>query len=410
MNRLRLVALGLALALAIPLVAAQQGAYYDVDGVSYYYAVGHPATVDATWNRDGQQVPADFMGCTWAKTRPDKGLGRVNTIGLLHGREFASDFTNLFGGEGAAGGIVRNTVIDGDFHGDGAQHPAVRATMAAWGNVTVRVDDLNFFDPATGRSTFAGEWFVTEEGYHSPAGPATAGAKPADLSRTAASEDGDWEMHLRIRSLPGAAQQEDHVDEITRPEGLVPWFAPDEGYREAFVFRNVRFGGEGQLEVAASSLAAPGDNDLDVILYAPNGTVLFEEGLTPSILGSAQAGFDFPLDALGDYIVEIQGQLSASQYSLTFTQQTPATFDLNLVWEEIVPGYAGIQEKSACEAIVRADSVTGLVPPRPVPPQFQWLVTTLTLLASLTTVVVATSLVVATRATAKLRSRVADRR
>ncbi len=406
---MKLAALAVLAVLALPpLAVAQEGAYYKVEDVTYYYALGHPATVQANWHRN-ETVPAEFDGCTWGKTRPDKGLGRINTIGSLQGLSLLGDFNNLFGEGG--GGILRDTVIDGSFHGDGPQHPPVLATMAAWGNVSLMVDDLNFFDPATGRSTFVAEWFVTEDGYvDGPVGPwRGVDGNLADMSDAAVSEDGDWEMHLRIRSLPDVAPQEDHVDEVVRPDPYTV-FTPDEGYQEVFAFRNERFGGTGQLEFEALSFALPGDNHLTMTLFAPGGREIFNTTLEPSLGSAAEDRLEFPLDRLGTYMVLVSGQVSASRYEVRLTQQTPPTFDLDLLWEEVVPGYAGVMEKQACDALIRGESLAALVLPRPDPPLFKWLITIMTIAAAITTVVVTANLLGHARATSRLRSTAGERR
>lgn len=377
------LALALLAVLAVPSGAAQEEAFYTVSGVEYYYSAGaYGSGHFATGSDPATQVRQDFDGCAWAKLRPDTNKGRFQALGDWRNLPLvidASDFAdaNRTPDSMLGGGLAPPAT-------SGLGQPLATEMLATSSNATVRVGDLPILDPVTGAPTFQATWFVTPKGYRSDADGAVV--DPGD---------GGWEMHLRVGSPAGAAAQGPASWQAAEPSDGTPYLAPDEGHTRLFAVANERLFGHATLTASATSLGLPGSTELDFTVYAPDGTMQGTFHLAPALNGQVRETLEFPLDMVGTYYVEVHGPVRLASYTLDVQQATPEEFVLDLWWDDVRPGYAGLQARGECSEALRGAIMSGFVAPRPQPTAFDWEFSLFTVGAGLTLIAVTAALAVA---------------
>jgi hypothetical protein len=88
---------------------------------------------------------------------------------------------------------------------------------------------------------------------------------------------------------------------------------------------------------------------------------------------------------------------------LTVQQEAPPKFILDLWWDDVRPGYAGLAARNECNELIDGAAMSGSIEPRPPPVPFDWKFSYFTVGAGLTLLVVATTLVVTARRMAAAR-------
>lgn len=371
----------LAFVLVVPgFASAQQSAWYEQGGVEYYMAAGTYGNGTLAPGLDPDaQAPLPFEGCAVVKLRPDTDMGRIRVLGKVDGVLLDLDLNEF-----DPNGIQEGREVDGSRGRDGPLHPAVPTTVAAWGEATLQAAGRTLEDPAVGGDRFATSFFVTDRGFRDDdtGRIRTPDGGTYEPGGAAVTKKGDWEMHLRFESRDGSATGP-VVEEETQPpqQGPVPtYIPPSESYGQVFPFENQRFGGDGTLDVEASSLSPEG-TDLTFLLRAPGGRVLHQMNATPGLQDPFTDTVSFPLDRFGDYLVEVRGNVSFTQYTLRFTQNAPERFELGFWWEDVAGGADAVAAQTVChEQLFGGQGPTGYILDLPPPPEWPWKPVTLTVL------------------------------
>lgn len=408
MRQVVAAALVLLVAGAFP-VAAEDG-FYEQAGVEYYMAVGEHTTgaVDLGTNAS---VVQPFDGCAIAKVRPDKGLGRVQLLGSLHGVPLQLEMSRFApAGDGTGDGIAVDVPVDGSRTHGVPQHPPTQADIAGWGEALLEVAGATYQDPATGRDAFAASFFVTQEGIRDEASRAL---RPGAEDR----EAGDAELHLRILSQ-GNVTGGPHSDQAVVPQGAAGlpgmYEPPVDDYRAVHAFENVRFGANATLDIQGSGV--PGlATDMVFRLRDPSGVLLHQVEWTSAATdlgGGVDATHSFVLDRFGTYLVEVEGSSgSPFQYMVSLDQQAAPPLDLSFWWEGVSLGSYALEAEDTCRDAVAVDSqpVTGSVPARPEPPGWPVVTVVLTVLGIAAALLVTVKMAVMRRASRHpLESKVRD--
>ncbi len=355
---------------------AQQEADFVIEGVTYYATAG---TVHSGHMADSMDFTGgsqyDFFGCVHAVLRPEKNHGVVRVYAEVDGAPFQV-YMNQFEGElpAMSGGLAEELYVDGSRSHDGIQHPAVFAAVAGWGYGDIQVGRNVFADPVTGEEEFKTSFFVTPNAFRDNATGAVLTKdgliyQPGKEGRIA---DFEWEMHMRVESA-GGTKQPPARQAVSVPAGAT-YMLPAEDYSALYYVPNLRFGGELVVDVTSTTLAQPGENHLDFIIRAPNGTQIAALDLDPALNADDQASVTLPLSAFGMYTIEVMGKVSLSKYTLSATQTTPDTFDMSLWWDNVTFGGASTVSKEECEALVGAPEgeMVARIVSRPTPPPFEW--------------------------------------
>ena len=379
--------------------SAQSAAFYEVNDIEYYYATGTYASGHFAVGEGESQETQEFTGCGWAKLRPDNNKGRMQVLGLWGSTPLTIDMNDFPDANVTPDSMGSGRTIDPSL--SGFTQPIDATMMATTPNATVRIGDVPILDPVTGEPQFQATWFVTKDGFRDDA----TGALGVDRSGAAAdnaSLPGPWEMHLRVTSRSDGSQGPAAWTH-SEPSDGTPYLAPDEAHSRVFAVPNERLFGTGLLTVQARSLAPAGSTSLEFNVYAPDGTHLgsfplapaLEPGLDPGLSSPATQQLEFPLDQMGDYYVEVHGAVSLASYDLTVDQAPPEKFLLDLWWDDVKPGYAGLEEREACNDELDNGVMTAYIAPRPPPVGFDWEFSLFTVGAGLTLLAVTVSLVIA---------------
>jgi len=317
--------------------SATGSGFYHVDGVTYYMATGEMQGASATVGG----APLAFEGCGWAKMRPDNDHARIQVYGLAAGVPVEVDFTQFDDGR-PDGGVAWNTTVSGA----GARVPAA---VAAWGAAQLYVGGTLYPDPTTRGELYNATFFVV-------------------------GDEGDERMRLRLSPGPGGPAAPDTWS-AARPAEGAPYFPPSESYREVFLIPNMRFGGNGTLDIQTDGLGLAQDNNLTFTLRAPGGAVVTRQYAAPSLAQSGPLHAEFPLDRFGNYVLEVEGRVSLSQYEVAFTQEAPSDFELAFQWDSVALGSAARQARNDCQDQVGSTSgeVAGSVVTQSEPPRYRWL-------------------------------------
>jgi hypothetical protein len=365
---LALLLLALPLGTAAPEEESAPSSYASIDGVAYHLASGRVNGSALAHDAGGGERLLDFQGCAFTQFRPGFGRGRVAVDGLIDGvvpvKLEMSDFE-------AGGGFVESNVTV-----DASQHPALpeggraRAEIAARGVAQMHAGIVenedgfpalgNFTDPVTGSQELSAAVFVARDGSRGE-----GGAPQPEVQRD------DDEIHVVVATPPGA-----------EPQSQAMWFGPPaftadgsafpEGEHAAsYRFLNTRYGGVAALTVTASARAPPGQNEVTVTVYSPDGFEAANATVAPSILGPSTVELEVPLDQLGDYTVLARGRLLMGNYRIDVELQPAAGFRFDFFWEEFHRGEEARNANSQClkELGLRAQVVSGSVRRNP-PPMF----------------------------------------
>ncbi len=388
---------------------AQQEADYVVDGVTYYTTAGTVDTGHMAKSMDftgGSQY--DFFGCAHGILRPDKNHGIVTVTSLVEGNFFQL-YMNQFEGDlpGMSGGISRDVYVDGSRTHDGIQHPAVFAGIAAWGKSELQLGRNPFLDPVTGEDLFKTSFFVTPNAFrdNTTGLVLTQEGLLYEPGTRAALATQEYEMHLRVES-PGGAKQPPWFNGTRAPAGP-GYMTPTEAYAALYPVPNQRFGGTMTVEVESTAVAMAGENEITFHVRAPNGTILDSATVAPALGAPAEATMEVPLESFGVYLIDIQGRVSLSDYTLTVTQNTPDVFDMSFWWDNVTFGGYSTVSKTECEERVGSPegSMVARIIERPPPPPFEWIPIVFGTLGAIVTILVGikiTALVVASMRQAKL--------
>jgi hypothetical protein len=376
------VALWALLALPTP-GAAQAEAWYNVDGIDYYYAAGTHASGRFAVGPDGDgQALQPFSGCGWGKLRPDNNKGRIQALGNWGALPLTIDVGEFAKPGRGPDSIQPNATVPAQASGFPA--PLQAAMLATSSNATVRLGPQSIPDPVTGAALFDAAWFVTPHGFRDDA---TGAVQPPGQAES-------WEMHLRVASPDGGQRQAPALWQQAEPADGTPYLAPDEAHARLFTVPNERLFGKARLSADATSLAPAGSTDLELTVYAPDGSALGSLRLAPALNAPASQGLEFPLDQFGDYYVAVNGKASLAAYEVRVEQAAPERFVLDLWWDDVRPGYAGLQARNECDELLDGSVMTAYVAPRPPPIPFDWRFSLFTVGAGLTLLAVAAALTV----------------
>jgi hypothetical protein len=356
-----------------------EGAFYEYDGVPYFFAQGNRTTghfaIGPAYNGTPQ---LDFTGCSVGQFRTDLDNGRASMVGVgpggVHLRfdidEFDHDAT-------PEGGIAEELRSDGGEGNLSAAYPMVDTLLSAFGTGSLIVNGDAYDDPVTGSSKWDATFSVTTTGFRDDATgailePDGSVWDPGNSSEARTTED-DLEIHLRFESPPNANTTSGPEVLTFVPAGDLPdgTILPAETYGQAFEFPNTKFGGRGHIEIATSSYAPEGENDLLFTLLSPTGVLLGESRMQPALLQNDQQQFDFPLEEFGNYYVLVTGQISLAQYEIEVTQSPPDTAAFHLWWENVTFGRQGYDDWATCQSTlgsINGEVVAYPVVMRPGPP------------------------------------------
>src|SRR5258708_37950235 len=117
---LRLAGVGLGALLLLATLVAASGEpvpppSITQEGVSYFWSVGTVASGHLQ-NRgdDTGVVPFDFLGCAYAKLRPETTGGRIHVQGIVNGRNrLDADISEFDAPNQQTPGIMPNITLDG---------------------------------------------------------------------------------------------------------------------------------------------------------------------------------------------------------------------------------------------------------------------------------------------------------
>ncbi|MEA3191309.1 MAG: hypothetical protein QOD77_1891 [Thermoplasmata archaeon] len=371
--------------LALPAPGASQAeAMYNVDGIDYYYAAGTHASGHFAVGADAaSQVQEPFSGCGWAKLRPDLNKGRIQALGNWGTVPLTIDVGEFAPANRTPDSIAADTLVPAAASGFSQTLPATM--MATTIDATVRLGPAPILDPVTGADAFQATWFVTQRGFRDDATGAIQAAGDADA----------WEMHLRVGSPAGASRQGPASWSHAEPADGTPYLVREEAHSRVHAIPNERLFGKATLSARSESMAPAGSTALAFTVYAPDGAALGNFTLAPALNAPAAATLEVPLDQFGDYYVEVHGPAVLATYEMTFAQAAPEAFVLDLWWDDVQPGYAGLQARNECNELIDGAVMTANVEPRPPPVAFDWKSSLFTVAAGLTLLVVVVTLTVA---------------
>jgi hypothetical protein len=323
------------------------------DGVSYFWSVGG-ADSGHLVNRgdDTGAASFDFVGCAFAKLRPEKTLGLVRMLGLVNGaNKLEATFDEFLSPDGITPGIMTNLTLNASV----GQTPALRTRAAAWGTGSLVLDGMPFLDPVGDGSDLTASYAAARDGERDDA----SGALLQEAQR------GDEEMHFHLGTPSGATGQT--VSFTIAPPGNTP---PNEAYGLRQDFYNAKLGGTAKVHVASSAYATAGMNSFTIAFIAPSGKTLANVTMTPAVLADDNKDVTFPLSEFGLYTVDVRGKVAFATYSLQMNLEPPKHMDLDLWWENVTYGEAATQQWNDCQKQMGYASVPSMVVERDSPPTF----------------------------------------
>ncbi|MFO1535536.1 MAG: hypothetical protein ABR586_07730 [Thermoplasmatota archaeon] len=352
-------------------------AYGSKEGVSYLFAYG-PLGNGALASGpayDGSGL-VRFDGCAFVQLRPAFGSGRILAVGQVDGgSDLLLQVDELRGPtKEVASGIATNLTVDGSLENGSPLYPRVLADAAVWGTahgyfldpVQARLE--NFTDPVGGGSDLAASLVVTRQGFRDSATNgilSEAGGWFDPHANVAAVLNGRPEIHLRIRSPPGAQPQgasASFASTGTIPDNGNGYLAPSDQHNATFSLFNSRFGGQATARMAATALAPAGSNSLRFSWYSPTGELVGSKTLEPALRADAQAELAFPLSQFGTYHVVVSGKVALAKYAIAVDLAAPKTFDLNFWWHDALLGAGATNGLQSCEQALAQRSGAGDTP------------------------------------------------
>lgn len=408
--------------LASAATEAPESAYAVKEGVTYFIAHGPlgKGALAAGPAYDGSGL-VRFDGCAFVLLRPSFGSGLVMMTGQVDGgADLFLTVDELRGPTPAlASGVATNLTVDGSLESGSPVYPKVLADAAVWGLAHGFFIDPkrgrleNFTDPVGGGPDLEASLFVTRQGFRDGATNgilSTAGGWFDPKANVPAVLDGDTEVHLRIRSPPGAQPSSDAATFTSR--GTLPdangYIAPSDRYNATFKLFNSRFGGQATASITATALAPAGSNALRFSWHTPTGEVVASETLQPALGADARAQVSFPLSQFGSYHLVVNGKASLAKYSVEVALAAPQAFDLNFWWHGAAVGASAANGFQACQQELAQRSGAGTVPVsthvgRDRPPGFPVALVALAVAGSAATLMMLVKLVTEAASAAALR-------
>lgn len=231
---------------------------------------------------------------------------------------------------------------DVDLHGDTGRGPSflpgVQAHHAAWSEMAfLFVEEIPYANPAPDRVFWDLEALYVPAGVHDP--------------DTGAIRAADGAVYDSTRPGPGAPTGHPEIvvvlssgAPVNQTPMSIPVFFPageavpltDVSYRAAHPFANPAWGAEGVFEVEvttdAGSLAA---TDLTFSLTAPSGQVVNSTRLGGEQAATARATMAAPMDQLGVYSIDVEGQAAAARYRVDAVFSSSEPIRIVLWWDDV---------------------------------------------------------------------------
>lgn len=236
------------------------------------------------------------------------------------------------------GGVAADVVLHGDTGREGPFLPRVQAPYAAWSErALLFVEDIPYPNPAPDRVFWDLEALYIPTGLHDPDAGAirTGDGAPYDPARPGAPAPTGRAEILVVLSSGAPVNETPMSIPVFFPAGeAVP--LTDASYRAEHPFANPAWGADGVFEVElstdAGSLAA---TDLTFSLTAPSGRVVNSTRLGGEQAATAHATMRAPMDQLGVYSIDVEGQAAAVRYRVDAVFASPEPVVIVLWWDDV---------------------------------------------------------------------------
>jgi len=306
--------------------AAPDAAAYRVVGTDGKGAIG--------FAYDGHGV-LPFDGNITIDVEDVNNTGQVVVHGAFDGRQFDVVFDRFNGlKDFHDGGIVSGLREHGDSGVGDTSVPAVDLDVAGWGTARVTVDGEPLIDPVNGTAEWAAHFMVVRNGFRDDDTGTVwngdrSGPYDPDVPGDATTVDGDWEIHLALRTTdpsggPATAYHEfDSNGEVNSP-----------AYAETHAFEARP--GSARVIINATNYSPTGTQtmDLDFVLSSPSGEELESASASPDFGETVMITWDVNLTEDGEFTVDVSGSAVQGTYNVDVHVTNPAVA-YNFWWEDV---------------------------------------------------------------------------
>ncbi len=288
---------------------------------------------------DGSDVRPLVAGVLMNLTASDDE-GQVHVAGSTDtGRRFAL-FVNDWNASVPhhQGGVAADAELHGDTGREGPELPFADAAYAAWSDMGfLFVEDLPYANPVPDRLFWQMEALYVPTGLHDRAtgGILTTDGTPYDPADPAPAASSERTEIVVVLSSGVALNRTELIGPIVAPAGeAVP--ITSASYRAEHPFANPAWGADGVFEVEVSTPSGSlGATDLTFSLTAPSGLVLNSTQVGGGQAATAHATLKAPMDQLGVYSIDVEGQAAAVEYQVTASFASEGPIRIVLWWDDV---------------------------------------------------------------------------